>query len=137
MNKLRKRITISILIAAVILVMGLIFFINYLRSVTDYQARVNAITFSKIDISEVQDGTYIGECDIDFIYAKVEVIVQKGKIINIDLLEHKNEKGQAAEVIPDRIVAEQTVDVDAVSSATNSSKAIKKAVENALISGTK
>ena len=69
---------------------------------------------------------------MDFVYAKVEVTVQNGVITNIDILEHKNERGKAAEIVTDRIIAEQKTDVDAVSGATNSSTVIKKAVENAL-----
>ena len=53
----------------------------------------------------------------------------------IRILEHKNERGQAAETIVDQIVSEQKIDVDAISGATNSSKVIKKAVENALENG--
>ncbi|WP_413927349.1 hypothetical protein [Clostridioides sp. ES-S-0006-03] len=36
-------------------------------------------------------GTYVGECNINIISAKVEVTVKSGKISNINLLEHKNE----------------------------------------------
>ena len=69
---------------------------------------------------------------MDFVYAKVEVTVQNGVITNIDILEHKNRRGSHAEVVVDRIIEEQKIDVDAVSGATNSSTVIKKAVENAL-----
>ena len=69
---------------------------------------------------------------MDFVYAKVEVTVQDGVITNIDILEHKNGRGSRAEVVIDRIIEEQRIEVDAVSGATNSSTVIKKAVENAL-----
>ena len=62
----------------------------------------------------------------------MEVTVQNGEITNINILEHRHERGKTAEVITDRIVDEQKIDVDAISSATNSSAVIKKAVENAL-----
>ncbi len=78
------------------------------------------------------DIPYVGEYDVDFIYAKVEVTVQNGEITNINILEHRHERGKTAEVITDRIVDEQKIDVDAISGATNSSIVIKKAVENAL-----
>ena len=48
--------------------------------------------------------------DVDFIYAQVEVIVQNGKITNIDILEHRQERGKTAEVIADKIVEEQKID---------------------------
>ncbi len=62
----------------------------------------------------------------------MEVTVQNGAITNIDILEHKNERGKPAEIVVDRIIEEQKIDVDTVSGATNSSTVIKKAVENAL-----
>ncbi len=80
----------------------------------------------------VTDGVYVGEYDVDFVYAKVEVTVQNGVITKIDILEHKNGRGKPAEIVADRIIEEQKIDVDAVSGATNSSVVIKKAVENAL-----
>lgn len=110
----------------------LIFTAVYLKSVADYKKAVKETTFSGIDIGNIPDGTYIGEYDVNFIYARVEVTVRDGAITNIDILEHKNERGKAAEIVTDRIIAEQKTDVDAVSGATNSSTVIKKAVENAL-----
>ena len=110
----------------------LIFMAVYLKSVADYKKAVKETTFSDIDIGNIPDGTYIGEYDVNFIYARVEVTVRDGAITNIDILEHKNERGKAAEIVTDRIIAEQKTDVDAVSGATNSSTVIKKAVENAL-----
>ena len=101
----------------------------------DYKRSVKETTFSNLDISNVPDGVYAGEYDVDFVYAKVEVTVQNGVITNIDILEHKNGRGSHAEVVVDRIIGEQKIDVDAVSGATNSSTVIKKAVENALTGG--
>ena len=67
-----------------------------------------------------------------FIYAKVEVTVENGKVVSINILEHKHERGKTAETVIDKIISEQKIDVDAISGATNSSTVIKKAVENAL-----
>ena len=110
----------------------MIFTSVYLKSVADYKRSVKETTFSNLDISNVPDGAYVGEYDVDFVYAKVEVTVQNGVITNIDILEHKNGRGSRAEVVVDRIIEEQKIDVDAVAGATNSSTVIKKAVENAL-----
>ena len=110
----------------------LIFTAAYLKSVADYKRAVKETTFSNLDISDVSNGVYVGEYDVDFVYAEVEVTVQNGVITNIDILEHKNGRGNSAEVVIDRIMKEQKIEVDAVSGATNSSTVIKKAVENAL-----
>ena len=118
-----------------LLLIGLVWGIIYLKSVSDYKQAVKETTFEEINISDISDGVYIGEYDVDFIYAKVEVTVQNGEITNINILEHRHERGKTAEVITDSIVDEQKIDVDAISGATNSSTVIKKAVENALKNG--
>lgn len=126
----RKRILLFTTI--LLFLIGLIFTAVYLKSVADYKKAVKETTFRNLDIFNVPDGVYVGEYDVDFVYAKVEVTVRNGAITNIDILEHKNGRGSSAEVVADRIVEEQKIDVDAVSGATNSSTVIKKAVENAV-----
>lgn len=118
--------------AILLFLIGLIFTAIYLKSVADYKKAVRETTFTHLDISNIPDGVYVGEYDVDFVYAKVEVTVQNGAITNIDILEHKNGRGKSAEIVTGRIMEEQKIDVDAVSGATNSSTVIKKAVENAL-----
>lgn len=126
----RKRILSFTAILLFLIV--LIFTAIYLKSVADYKKAVRETTFTNLDISNIPDGVYVGEYDVDFVYAKVEVTVQNGAITNIDILEHKNGRGKSAEIVTGRIMEEQKIDVDAVSGATNSSTVIKKAVENAL-----
>ena len=130
MKLFRKKI--FMFIALFLFLIGLVFTTVYLKSVEDYKKAVKETTFSDIDISNIPDGVYVGEYDVDFIYAKVEVTVQNGAVTNIDILEHKNGHGKPAEIIVDKIIKEQKIDVDTVSGATNSSTVIKKAVENAL-----
>lgn len=129
--RMSKKKTVLFVIVFLLLV-GFVWGILYLKSVADYKKAVKETTFEDIHISDIPDGVYVGEYDVDFIYAKVEVTVQNGEITNINILEHRNERGKTAEVIADSIVDEQKIDVDAISGATNSSTVIKKAVENAL-----
>ena len=118
--------------AAILVLISTAFAAVYLKSVADYKRAVRGTTFSSIDISHIPDGIYIGEYEVNYVYAKVEVTVRNGAITNIAIIEHKNERGKSAEIVLDRILAEQKVDVDAISGATNSSTVLKKAVENAL-----
>ncbi len=129
MNK--KRIIITIIVL-VLLIAGALF-AKYMLSVNSYQNKVKGLEVSKVDISQIPDGTYVGECDVNFIYAKVQVTVADGEITEVKLLEHKHEKGKPAEVIINAMVEQNTIDVDTVSGATNSSRVIKKAAENALL----
>jgi len=104
-----------------------------LIGVTSYQSQVSNIEINNIDISKIADGTYIGEYNATYVYAKVEVSVEAGKIININILEHKGgAQGIPAESIIDNIYEEQRINVDTVTGATNSSKVIQSAILNAL-----
>lgn len=132
--KLSPKRIIAATVTAVSLIL-VIFLDVYLRNVAAYKQAVRETTVDEINISDVSDGIYIGEYDVNFIYAKVEVTVQDGKITNIELLEHKNERGKPAEAILDKMIDAQRINVDAVSGATNSSTVIKKAAENALKKG--
>lgn len=129
----KNKPTIHKILAVVITIMLSIHIYSGVSSLHDYQTAVSAIEIDNINISAISDGIYEGECNVGYIYAHVSVTVQSGRIVNIDILEHRNERGSLAEGIIDDIIAQQKIDVDAVTSATNSSKVIKKAVENALI----
>lgn len=122
------------LLSAIVLI-ALIFLAFYLKSVFDYKQAVSNIIVPNINIAKIADGTYTGACNVDFISANVTVTVQSGKITDIKLLEHKNNRGKAAEAVIGKIVREQKIDVDSVSGATNSSSVLKKAVANALENG--
>lgn len=125
-----KKSVLAIIILFFSLV-GLIWGAVYLKKVADYKQAIRETTFDEIDVANVSDGIYIGEYDVNFIYAKVEVTVENGKIVSISILEHRNERGKSAETVIEKIIEKQKIDVDAISGATNSSIVIKKAVENA------
>ena len=85
-----------------------------------------------IDITALADGIYTGGYSMFPVSAEVRVTVKGQRITGIELLEHNNGRGAPAEVIPSCVVEAQSLDVDAVSGATYSSKVILKAIENAL-----
>lgn len=132
--RISKKKIISVIILLLSLI-GLICGAVYLKNVADYKRAIGETTFDEIEIADVSDGIYIGEYDVNFIYAKVEVTVEDGEIVSINILEHRHERGKAAEKVIEKIIEEQKIDVDAVSGATNSSTVIKKAVEHALKGG--
>jgi uncharacterized protein with FMN-binding domain len=53
-------------------------------------------------------------------------------ITDIKLVMHRNWRGEPAEAVIERIVEEQSTDVDVVTGATMSSRVIMNAVEDAL-----
>lgn len=93
---------------------------------------MESIELTKIDLSAVKDGIMSGEYKAGPIKVVIEVEVNDHSITALNLIEHKNGQGQAAEAILDRIIEQQSVLVDVVSGATYSSKAIQLAVLDAL-----
>lgn len=125
------------ILSACLFAFAVIHLVVYTIDFNHYQTDIKNIEISEPDLSNVSDGVYTGSCNVGYIYAKVNVTVKNGSIESIDLVEHRNERGTPAEAIIPDIIDNQKIDVDAVSGATNSSKVIKKAVENALASPTK
>lgn len=95
------------------------------------------LKISNIDLSTINKGVYIGDADNGFIKARVSVTIDKGIIQNIAIVKHDHLLGKRAEVIIDDIIEQQSLQVDAITSATYSSEVICKAVENALRKGEK
>lgn len=120
------------MLTIVLLIMIVLHVIVYMIDFKNYQKQISNIEIGEVEISTIADGTYIGEYDAGYIYAKVQVTVEDGEMKKVEILEHRNERGQKAEGIVERIAGEQSLDVEAVSGATNSSLVIKKACENAL-----
>ena len=132
MNRRNKAVLI---VVSALLVIGLIAGGLYLKSIGDYKAKVNELTFDEIDLTKVNDGIYEGQCDTGIVRARVQVTVRDYRMESIELLEHENGRGTPAEAILSQMVQKQTTAVDAVSGATCSSKVIRKAVENAITAG--
>lgn len=109
----------------------------YLMDVSNYKRKVKDIKIGQIELSKLPDGEYTGSYDVNYIAAKVRVSIFNHRITKIKLLEHKNERGKRAEVIPAKVVKAQSLKVDTITGATNSSKVILKAIELALKNGEK
>ena len=101
---------------------------------------VSCVDLSKIiinspDLNQIADGTYQGKAKAGPVRITLDVIVKDRAITSIEIIRHVNGRGKPAEAIVPEIIRAQSLDVDAVSGATASSKAILKAVENALTGG--
>ena len=84
---------------------------------------------------QVADGTYEGTVETPLVKVTVEVTVQKHALREIRLLRHENGQGAPAEAMLPEMLSRNTSEVDSVSGATLSSKAIRAAVRNALAKG--
>lgn len=116
----------------VIVVVSLVIIVNVLtKNLND----LKEAKFANIDITQVKDGQYLGQYQALPITVKLNVTVDSGKLLKIDLIEHTNGQGKPAEAIINEIIKQQKLDVDVISGATFSSVVIKKAIEKALKSG--
>ncbi|MEW6672172.1 MAG: FMN-binding protein [Thermodesulfobacteriota bacterium] len=86
-----------------------------------------------IDPGRLKDGIYEGSFRGGPNKATVSVSITDRRISRIVILEHQAWRGRKAETpIVERIIAAQATTVDAVSGATNSSRVIMNAVQNAV-----
>jgi uncharacterized protein with FMN-binding domain len=90
------------------------------------------IVITTPDLSNISDGTYRGNSKVGPVRVTLDVTVKDRSITAINLIKHFNGLGKKAEAIVPKIIEAQSLAVDVVSGATGSSKAILKAVENAL-----
>ncbi|MCL1809131.1 MAG: FMN-binding protein [Clostridiales bacterium] len=91
-----------------------------------------SLQVSTPDIGELHDGVYKGAYDGRLVSAKVTVTIIDGLITSITIDEHKNGRGTPAEIIIDNVISAQSLEVDTITGATQSSKVILKAIEEAL-----
>ena len=85
-----------------------------------------------INMNDVADGVYSGHSKLGPVSVDVEVHVENHKLTKVDLIRHDCGLGHPADVLAEKMVEQNTFDVDAVSGATVSSEVIKNAVNKAL-----
>ncbi|SET16991.1 Uncharacterized protein, contains FMN-binding domain [Natronincola peptidivorans] len=88
--------------------------------------------FAEINLESIEDGFYQGEYDVTPLKAIVTVHIENNKIIDIIIDEHEHGRGSKGEEIVAEIINKQSLQVDAITGATHSSNAIRKAIEDAL-----
>jgi len=91
------------------------------------------IEIPEVDISEIEDGVYSGSYTTTPVSAEVSVTVKDHIITDIQIIKHINGQGAPAEIITDRVIESQSLQIDSVTGATYSSKVILCAINNALI----
>jgi uncharacterized protein with FMN-binding domain len=90
------------------------------------------LDIKSVDLSQISDGTYTGSYDSYRWSTTVEVTVKNHKITNINPVKSQQGREDLVKELTDKIIVQQSPNVDVVSGATASSKCFLKAVENAL-----
>ena len=95
-------------------------------------APLNDVVIEALDLTAVKDGIYDGNHQAGPIDVALKVTVTDHRITQIDLIKHENGQGGPAEAILKDVIASQSLQVDAITGATYSSKVILLAIEDAL-----
>ena len=128
---LRKKSKILIAIALFLVLIGIAVSVTLSKMTKDLESLATA-SIKMVDLSRISDGVHQGVFASGPVSVKVDVTVQDHRIMKIDLIEHKNGQGKPGEAVIELVVASQTLQVDTIAGATYSSKAILKAIEDAL-----
>jgi len=99
-----------------------------LKEVTD-------LDIMAVDLTKIPDGSYTGSYDSYRWSTTVEVTILDHRITDIQSVKIQDGQDSLTEDLKEKVLSEQTADVDAVSGATASSNAYLKAIENALKNG--
>jgi len=119
----------TIIIIAGIVIVG--FFIAY-KWIDNNLNQLLTEEVDTVNLSKLDDGSYPGKASTFPIEVEVLVEVSDHKITNIDLVKHVNGQGNDASKIIDRVIEQNSIDVDVISGATYSSHVILNAISDAL-----
>lgn len=127
---LKRTITIAIIIIVVVVIGILSALMIQSNKVTK---SVRTMPINEVDLTNVSDGVYLGNFSYAGFTYEVVVTVKDKKIEEIKVLKNRNTKyAKIAEGVIEKVIQAQSLKVDAVSGATTTSKALLKAIENAL-----
>lgn len=131
---MKKKYKVLIIIGSVIVVLVAAGIIAFSIIGKNLEA-LKTVEVKDIDISTVADGTYTGSYNAFPVTAEVSVTVKGHVITGIDLISHGHGPDHGADAITGEVVKAQSLDVNAVSGATMSSKVVLLAIEDALEKG--
>jgi len=124
-----KKGILIIIIVVVVIAIGILS--SLMSRNTAEMKRVRAMPINDIKLSNISDGVYKGDYSYGGFTYEVGVIVKDYKIEDIKMLKNrKTFHAQKAEGVIPKALHAQSLNVDAVTGATTTSKAILKAIEN-------
>ena len=127
--KILKWILIVLGVLVIILVIAFVFFRLRYNKMVDV---IDSVQLEQIDLRQIENGVYRGTFGEFLVSVTLDVTIEDHEIKKIEIIDQKSGPGYEAREVIDRIIQAQSLDVDAVTGATGSSKCIKIAVQNAL-----
>lgn len=130
---MRKAVKILLVIACVIgMAVGGVRLVME-KQVSQMYEQLDAV--AAVALEHVADGAYEGAAETPLVKVSVEVTMQDHTLKDIKLLRHENGQGAPAEAMLPEMLSRNTSEVETMSGATMSSKAIRAAVRDALAKG--
>ena len=136
--KMKKRFKVALIIFGIlVLVLSIGGKVGWSKLEKEHNEAAN-LQLNNIDFSKLKDGTYVAEYDggmFGWRSNKVRVIVENGSVVGIELLETVDDAPTQAQKdeLFQRVIDEQSLQVDAISGATLTSDGYLQGVENALM----
>ena len=126
---MKKWVKILIIAAIVILIALIVIFIITSRELK----RVRNMVINDVNLYQIDSGTYPGSFSYGGFTYEVKVTVWNNKITIVEIIKNRNTKyAKKAEEVVTNVIKSQSLNVDVISGATTTSKALLKAIENAL-----
>ena len=126
---MKKLVKISLIILAILLIGVSTMIFIFMNGMDD----AKAIQVNAIDLSNVEDGEYVGSFDLTRWSNEIIVTVKDHQIIELELVDDVMFKiDEVTKTLFDRVIQNQSLDVDIETGATVTSHAYLKAIENAL-----
>jgi len=128
---MKKKTKVFIVILLILLVIGA--GATYFVKMTENSlAELSSTEIVDVDLTTLDDGTYLGSYKAFPVSVEVEVTVLNHEITEILIVKHDSGQGEPAEVIILDVIEMQSLNVDLVTGATYSSKVILLAIQDAL-----
>jgi uncharacterized protein with FMN-binding domain len=129
--KLNRKLIIGIV--GLLIIGGVVNTVMTMRTLQKYRR----MEIAHADVATLADGVYRGEAEVGSFTYKAEVTVQNHRITDVQFLDQRDSPyARYAEGVAPKMIAAQSPNVDTVTGATTTSKALMKAVEQALTNPT-
>lgn len=131
---MKRLLKIIMLILLCFFVAGTLFVLIFNKGMN----QIKKIEIKNIDLSKIEDGEYFGKYGSGRWQYEVKVVVSNREIKAIEILNQKsgfidmNMYKQVNDEVINRILKKQSLRIDVVTGATINTKALLKAIENAL-----
>jgi uncharacterized protein with FMN-binding domain len=122
---------VLLIVGGVLLVVGIGAWI-FISLINDELKELVKTPIKEVELDNIADGTYTGSYSAFPVKVRVVVSVKHHVITDIIITHHDNGQGKPAEAIVEDVLAAQSLEVDAISGATYSSKVILLAIADAL-----